>query len=234
MLAALLHLVTLWFSGGDTSLIALGCCAIAAVLVPALWGLHRRGLSGWVLFVIGVALIGVGWRLAFSNIGSLTSFVGRSPMLSSRRVIWADVRTLIHERPFLGYGYWGLWDNQTLTAATYAKVGSPYGSAHNSVLEVLTMLGAVGFVVYFQICVFSIGGVIRAAWFKKSVATWWWTLLLVYLVVQNVTESFVLWHSYNWVLFIAAGFAASKCSSRVVPTWLGNSDRTHEQHLERA
>ena len=34
--------------------------------------------------------------------------------------------------------------------------------------------------------------------------SWLWSAVVVFLLVENITESFVLWFSYNWVLLVAA------------------------------
>ena len=44
----------------------------------------------------------------------------------------------------------------------------------------------------------------RTLWREPGPEAWTWGALVVFLVVENVTESFVLWFSYNWVLLIAA------------------------------
>jgi exopolysaccharide production protein ExoQ len=174
------------------------------------------------------------WLAIFGNFERLTSLAGRSPMLSSRRVIWRDVRELISHRPTLGYGYWGLWDRADLTLDTYTNVGAQYASAHNSVLEVLIMLGFVGLLCYLAIAACSVGGTVRSAWKAPSTATWFWTVVIVYLVAENLTESFVLWHSYIWVLFLAAGFITFNAS--VTPSrrrWSGHRASQPESGLGR-
>jgi O-antigen ligase len=151
-----------------------------------------------VLFVI------VAWNVAFGNMGRLAPLIGESTTLSSRRLIWADVRSAIALRPWRGYGFFAFWDNQQLTAATYQHIGTPYGSAHNSVLEVALGLGRIGLFIYLLLACFMIVGVARALWNTTSAATVAWAAFTLFLIVQNSMESFVLWHSYLWVLFVAA------------------------------
>jgi exopolysaccharide production protein ExoQ len=203
---AVCEFIVLWFTEGDTALIALVGALLVGALVPLLWMLRKRGFPGALLALGGTSAAGATWVFVFGHFGALAEKAGRSPLLSSRRIIWADVRRFIAQRPIAGYGYWGFWDRADLTANTYAKVGAAYASAHNSVLEILLMLGAVGLLIYAAVAVMSVGGVLRSMWRHRSVSTWWWTMIIVYLVAENLTESFVLWHSYNWALFIAAGF----------------------------
>ena len=76
------------------------------------------------------------------------------------------------------------------------------------------MLGFVGLVAYLVICGAAILGPLVWSWREQSVAAWWWCLVIVFLVVQNLTESFVLWQSYIWVLFLAAALAPFGTASR--------------------
>ena len=41
-------------------------------------------------------------------------------------------------------------------------------------------------------------------WRDPSPDAWLWAAVVAFLLVENVTESFVLWFSYNWVLVMAA------------------------------
>jgi exopolysaccharide production protein ExoQ len=198
------HAVVLYFTDSDTSMIAAAICVVAAAAVPVLWWLRRCRMPGPVVVGVGVAGVVVGWVVLFANLTELARKVGRDPTLSNRRTIWSDVRGFIADRPWQGYGYWGLWERPDLTAASYARVGKQYGSAHNSVLEVVLGLGVIGLVVYLVICVASVSGVLRWTWRERGVESWWWTVLVVYLVAENLTESFVLWHSYNLMLVVAS------------------------------
>ena len=54
----------------------------------------------------------------------------------------------------------------------------------------------------------ALQGTIAAAWRTPSVASWTWLALVLFLVIENLTESFVLWFSYNWVLLMAAALRA--------------------------
>ena len=71
-------------------------------------------------------------------------------------------------------------------------------------LEVALGLGRIGLAFYLGLAVIMIAGVFRALWQTTSLATVSWMVLTLFLIVQNSMESFVLWHSYLWVLFVAA------------------------------
>jgi|GEM_PF-2040978 len=183
----------------------LGFLAIAGIFALPI----VRRLPGWsvgaTLVLSAIAL----WNIFFHNIARIAPALGESVTLSSRRLIWRDVRSLIALRPWRGYGFFAFWDNQALTASTYAHLGSSYGSAHNSILEVALGLGRIGLVIYISMAVVMLIATSRALWARTSLTTVTWVVMALFLVVQNSMESFVLWHSYLWALFVAAMLAPS-------------------------
>ena len=184
---------------------AIGGLAIALLVVCATLLLpFLRRLSGWIVGGALVISIPILWRVFFDHIDRIAPAIGADAMLSSRRVIWLDVRNLIALRPWRGYGFFAFWDNDTMTAATYHNLGSAYGSAHNSILEVALGLGRIGLAIYIAMALVMVVGTARAIWFKTDLVRLAWVAMVVFLIAQNSMESFVLWHSYLWAIFVAA------------------------------
>jgi len=198
------HVVLLRNSGGITSQITLVLIACTAVALPGVWFLRSRRVPGAAVAGMAVAGVATAWFVLFAKLDRFTHAVGREANLSNRRLIWADVRRFVADRPIGGHGYWAFWERADLTAATYSRLNSAYASAHSSALEVLLGLGLIGFIAFLVIVFAAVAGVLRWAWSERSIASWWWSILLVFLVTQNLLESFVLWHSYVWVLIVAA------------------------------
>ena len=204
---ALLSLVALRESGGLTSTLALGFVILMAIVIPVIAHLKRGGTRGRTVSMVLTVVIAAVATFVFTNLDTLATRLGRDPTLSRRRWIWEDVRGFISHRPWQGYGFWAFWNRSDLTAATYARQGSAYASAHNSVLEVLLGLGIIGLIFYVAIGLFAILGIGAWVWREQSFASKWWAMVFVVIFAQNLMESFVLWHSYLWVLFIAAAIA---------------------------
>ena len=210
-------ILTLW-SQCLTAVAGLGLCLLALCVALALPFLRR--LSGWLVGGSIVVAVVVAWNVFFDNIARIAPAVGESVTLSSRRLIWRDVRSSIALRPWRGYGFFAFWDNEAFTAQTYQHLGSSYGSAHNSILEVALGLGRIGLVVYVGLALFMIVGTARALWLRTSSMSVAWVVIAVFLIVQNSMESFVLWHSYLWAMFVAA---------TLVPSRMGASPRAANQ-----
>ena len=78
------------------------------------------------------------------------------------------------------------------------------GSAHNSLMEVGLGLGLLGLAPFVVIVSLAARNAMLQVWRDPSPDTWLWAAVVAFLLVENVTESFVLWFSYNWVLIMAA------------------------------
>lgn len=122
------------------------------------------------------------------------------PTLSQRRTIWSLVWDRILQRPLGGHGFFTFWDIEELTQHVLLR----RGSAHNSLVEVGLGLGLLGAVPFTVIVVLAARNAGLALWRRPGGDTWMWAALVAFLLVENVTESFVLWFSYSWVLLMAA------------------------------
>lgn len=196
---AIASTVVLLGTGNKTAPLSLAI----ATAVPVGWGLTRRvardrgvgaGRSGaTALMLLAAAVM---WP-AVDAVWSTGTFV-------TRRGIWSLVRSRIADRPLQGYGFTVLWDVPAYSADLYARVGTVFGSAHNSWLETWLGAGVAGVIAYSLVVGVALWNVARGFRGSLSVTTAFWLILVIFLVLENLTESFVLWHSYNWVLITVA------------------------------
>lgn len=182
-------------AGSRTAWLALVAAVAVSGLPLAYWWLRGRWdrhQAAWAcLAATGAGLAGA--------VGVLVA-VWDDPTLSQRRTIWGLVWDRISERPLGGYGFFTFWDIEELTQHVLLR----RGSAHNSLVEVGLGLGLLGAVPFVAIVVLAARNAGLAVWRRPGADTWMWAALVAFLLVENVTESFVLWFSYNWVLLMAA------------------------------
>ena len=195
----LASVATLIGAGSRTAWVSL----IAALVVSSLPLVYhrvagRRGKSNAAKVTVAAA-----GATAAAAAASLVA-VWNVSTLSQRRTIWSLVWDRILQRPLGGHGFFTFWDIEELTQHVLLR----RGSAHNSLVEVGLGLGLLGAVPFAVIVVLAARNAGLALWRRPGTDTWMWAALVAFLLVENVTESFVLWFSYSWVLLMAAALRA--------------------------
>ena len=191
-------LVTLVGAGSRTAWLALAAAlasssALGAVAVASRrrdWGpwRTRAALSGGGLAAAGVcvAAAAAAWSV---------------PTFSQRRTIWSLVWDRVLERPWGGHGFFAFWEVPELVQE---HVLFQRGSAHNSLVETALGLGVAGAVPFVVLVVLAAVNAGRGLWLRPSAGTGMWAAVTVFVLFENITESFVLWFSHIWVLLLAA------------------------------
>ena len=168
---------------------ALGVAAAGAVRVRR-WGPWRTRLTafggGLVAAGICVAVAVAAWNV---------------PTLSQRRDIWSLAWDRVLERPWGGYGFFAFWEVPELVQE---HVLLQLGSAHNSLVETALGLGILGAAPFVMLVVLAAINAGRGLWLRPSADTGMWAALTVFVLLENVSESFVLWFSHIWVLLLVA------------------------------
>ena len=194
-LLVLASIAGLWGSGSRTAafatVIALG---VSVVLVAG----RRRALArpGRASVALGVGAMGAGGLAA----GACLAAFWNEPTFGQRRTIWRLVGDYIDDEPLVGQGWEAFWYTPELHTDTLLQ----RGSAHGSIPELLLGLGVVGLVLWSVVVAVAAAGVVMRAWRRPDTEAWLWVAMVAFLLVENLTESYVLWFSYNWVLLTAA------------------------------
>ena len=101
----------------------------------------------------------------------------------------------------------GLREARDYSAGTYGRVGRRYGSASPAAFSKCRFdLGLIG-ALFFGLGV--TGGIVtiaRGVWRSRTTPSLIWALVFTVVAVEHLTEYFVLWYSYVWVLVVAAVF----------------------------
>lgn len=191
---------TAWFALA----IAIGVATVALLA-------RRRGALGAAggLAVVGAAGVGFGLQRLWNE-----------PTFEQRRTIWDLVGERALDSRWHGVGWEAFWYTPELHDHELLQ----RGSAHGSIPELLLGVGIVGLILWLVVVGSAVVGVGRLMWREPGVEAWLWSALVTFLVVENLTESFVLWFSYNWLLLIAAalrfgpGVRTSRGSRTDAPT----------------
>ena len=207
-------------TGSRTAWISLAVGAAAATVIGSHHWLRRRCSPTAARTATAAAA-----ALAASAAVVAVAAQWNVPTFSQRREMWGLVWDRIVQRPVLGHGFFTFWDIEELTQHVLLR----RGSAHNSLVEVglgLGLLGAVPFAVIILLAARNAGS---ALWRRPGPDTWFGAALVAFLIVENLTESFVLWFSYSWVLLMAAslGPAAAVADRSAAAARRGESPGVH-------
>jgi O-antigen ligase len=201
-LMASLCFLLIALSTSKTSLIglALGLFAFGLVFVV------RRGPLTAVIatFVAVTSVLILALSLA-SSWDALLGLLGKDATLTGRTTLWAAIVRQAQLRPWLGYGYGAVWDEQTIwgpLAWIIKQAGFRPAEAHDSWLDVWLALGYAGlglFVLYFcETWVRAILALYRNAGAYLALP------VLAIFSVTSIDETVAL--NYNdlvWVIFVA-------------------------------
>ena len=192
---AALCIAALVGAGSRTAWIALLMAAAAATVPVA----YHRARSRWGPVPATAALAAAAGAAAAGSLVALAAFWDATTF-SQRRTIWSLVWDRVQQRPVSGYGFYAFWDvTELLDHALLRR-----GSAHNSLMEVALGLGLIGTVPFVVIVVLAARNAGLHLWRRPGADSWMWASVVGFALVENVTESFVLWFSYVWVLLMAA------------------------------
>ena len=198
-------MVTLVGAGSRTAWVSLAVAILASTLVGAHHWLRRR----WSAFQARMATLAAAGLCAVAAAAAL-AVLWDVPTFSQRREMWGLVWDRIVQRPLLGYGFYTFWDIDELTQHVLLR----RGSAHNSFVEVGLGLGLLGAVPFAAIVFLAARNTGLALWRRPGPDTWMGAALVAFLLVENLTESFVLWFSYSWVLLMAASLRPAPAADR--------------------
>ncbi|MCE2511904.1 MAG: O-antigen ligase family protein [Acidimicrobiia bacterium] len=182
-------------AGSRTAWISLAVAAVAATVVGSHHWLNQRCGAATARTATATA---AGLATAATAVAVVMQW--DVPTFSQRREIWGLVWDRILQRPVLGHGFFTFWDIEELTQHALLR----RGSAHNSLVEVGLGLGLLGAVPFTVIVLLAARNATSSLWRHPGPDTWFGAALVAFLIVENLTESFVLWFSYSWVLLMAA------------------------------
>jgi exopolysaccharide production protein ExoQ len=194
---AVVAFVLLVGSRSNTAFVAAAVAGVGAVAMFGARELKRRRTSGRDVAVGTAVAVAIGSVFVWKWFWSISELLTGDETFGNRRRIWDQMIRTAELRPWRGWGYWAFW-NVTDSGAVIRL-----GSAHNSAIEVYLGLGRIGVAIFALIVALAVLGAASRLWESFSLPAIWLSIVLLVLLVGHLTESFVLWHSYNWALVCA-------------------------------
>lgn len=193
-LFGLAALVTLVRSNATTSMMALVIAAVTATTGWAIAYLVQRGRRNAARnSVIGAVTAAV-------VLGIPTVLVAtRTSGMRQRLEVWPIVWERILIKPWTGYGFFTYWGTRT---SMHPRTIGRAGSAHNSVLESGLDTGMIGMAITLVLLTVAVVVGVNRVRHMPTVSNVALLALTVFVVLSHMTESFISWFSYMWILLV--------------------------------
>jgi O-antigen ligase len=204
LIAGAIAALCLVLAVGSQSKTALVVLIVMLLFIPLIrmWRLHYSLMT--VAMMATVIMGGVAGTWAVDRREELLGLLGRNDKLSGRSQLWQVIFNRIEQHPWRGYGYGGFWlGNDGPSRYVWQRVTWLPPNAHNGFLDLWLELGLVGLsvmVVSLVTCAIRAGVIARR---DRTVEGAFGLIFLVFLLMANVTESYLVFHnSIFWVLYV--------------------------------
>lgn len=199
-LALVLSAVLLFFSGSMTPVVALG----GSIVLIEIYKLATRLRIPLYATVLAILLMVSSGMVLGAKSEAIAGALGRSSDLTGRTVIWSWVVSFIHERPILGYGYWGFWGGRTAASTEVDRAtGTMVMYSHNGYLDTLLSLGIVGFVLTLAFLGTGVERAYNLSEREQSRVGLWPLSFLLFVMLYNVGECTIFIQGLEWSICVA-------------------------------
>jgi exopolysaccharide production protein ExoQ len=204
------------------AMVGLGMATMAIVgLTPLVYA--GKVVRGWVTSMVGVCLVAIG--IFYSTIAQTLMDLGASvfdkdPTLTGRTYLWYRAADLIREKPLLGRGFYAFWLQGNTDAEglwRYFGIDGRGGfTFHNTVIEILVMLGWSGLTVLAGVVLVGVISLIRRFVTRPTLPMVFWIGILLYELARMPIETIGVSPFYfsTALVFGALGAAFKRSRSR--------------------
>ncbi len=199
----ILLLIMMLLSTSKTSL-------VIYFLLVLILGFYRnfrwQGRVTVVILDLAILILACVATLVVGNWVALLTGLGKDPTLTGRTILWATVLMRLGQRPLLGYGRGAFWSPQAPYGQEAGRAVSPGFVAphsHNGFFDIALDVGYIGLLLFLIIYFRAFFLALKRAYATKNSENLWPLAFLMFLAMNNVTESYLLRISnIYWVLFL--------------------------------
>jgi O-antigen ligase len=203
-----LALILMRLSTSATSLVL----SLLLILIIVFYKRFRwRGKISVIFLDMGILIGGCVAFILFTYWVELVTGLGRDPTITGRTPMWGVAIARLMERPLLGFGRGAFWAPKSPYAIEASRAIGSGGwippHAHNGLIDLALDVGLIGTLI-FLFCYFTtFAQALKRAYVTKNPENLWPLAYLVFLTMNNVTESLLLYlTNIYWVLFITVVF----------------------------
>jgi O-antigen ligase len=184
---------------------------LIVILLPLYKALRWRDT---IVVPLIITLILVGGSLALVVTGNWENILlglGRDPTLSGRTNLWELAIEKISERPWLGYGYQGFWQEGGGSEVIWKTEGYKPPHAHNGYINITLDLGLIGLCLFLlTIAVIYLRSI---AWLRmgRTTVELWPIFYVTFFFMYNHSENTIIEHnSIFWALLVAVSLSLKR------------------------
>ncbi|MBR8836293.1 MAG: O-antigen ligase family protein [Stigonema ocellatum SAG 48.90 = DSM 106950] len=166
-----------------------------------------RGKVSVIFLDIGILILGCVAIVVLSEWVVLLSGLGKDPTLTGRTLIWGVALARLQQRPLFGYGRGAFWSEGSPYAAEAGKAVTAIGfippHGHNGFIDLAIDVGWIGLSLFMASYAIAYFRALKQAYVAKNPEDMWPLAFLLFLAMNNVTESYLLRQSnVYWVMYL--------------------------------
>lgn len=196
--------ILILLSTSKTSLVVLLALMAALIFYRSFQWRGKRSVAFVSVGVLVVAFAAVVLSLTWVE---LVALLGKDATFSGRTYIWQVALDHLWDHPWFGFGRSAFWSPES----PYPKAISYYLSqnfnaphAHNGFIDLALDVGLVGFALFWFCYITAFAAALKRAYASRQPENFWPLGFLMFLVMNNLTESYLLrLANIYWILFIA-------------------------------
>jgi O-antigen ligase len=195
-------------TGSKTALLLFLSVVILLPLYKALRWKDTKVIPLVIILVLVGASIAV---FITGNWENILLGLGRDTTLSGRTTLWELALEKIAERPWLGYGYQGFWQNGGGAEIIWKHEGYKPPHAHNGFINITLDLGIVGLFLFLLTIAVTYWRAIAWLQYGKTTIELWPIFYVTFFFMYNHSENTIISHnSLFWALFVAVSLSMKR------------------------
>lgn len=144
--------------------------------------------------------------VVYTNLETILQFFGKDLTLSGRTTLWTWLIEQIKQRPLLGYGYMGFWNDPEAQSILSKYSNDPYvpPHSHNGYLDLVLSFGLIGMLLFIITSVALTRRCYILMRWDNTKERLWPILFLSFLLLYNFTEpTFIEHNSIFWIIYLS-------------------------------
>jgi O-antigen ligase len=212
-----------------TSKTGLAVSVMSAITLLLYRNFKWKGESTIVISSLSILVFTSAMAFIIGNLEAIAEGLGRDLTLTGRVPLWNAAINELQQQLWFGFGRDAFWNPLSEhTWSVHREIGQRlpiFGHSHNGFLDLAIDIGLIGFSLFLFSLIRSYIRTLKLVYSSKTPENLWVFVFLNFLVMNNVTESYLTWNlNLYWVLYVMIALSVgvkqareNLISSREVP-----------------